>query len=369
MNRRNWLKSAGIIGLFSGVNAFAGSAADSLVREDLNKTYKSLKKDEIPFATSSFTDTRIFPKPLKKGARIAVTAPASPASVGESSAFAKKMKAAGFEVEFGDTVRKRKSEFNYLSASDEARAEELMSFFKRDDIDCIFAARGGYGVMRILDMLDFDIIRKNPKIVIGYSDITALLLAIYKLTSIVCYHGPVASSDFNDFSYDNMAKQIIADKMTNTPLEYKSNEYISITKGSSSGRLIGGNLTMVAATLGTKYEIETKNSIIFLEETREEPYKIDRMLTQLKVAGKFDNCAGVVLGNFEYLKSKRNFYPGRSFSTMQVLKDRLGDLKAPVLFGVPFGHMKNKITLPLGGEAKIDCEKNSFQIIEKSPLI
>lgn len=306
---------------------------------------------------------RIIPRALKAGSKIAITAPASPSSIGEVSTLIKKMKSLGVEVEIGESVRDKDKSMNYLSRTDEVRAEELMHYFMRQDIDAIFCARGGYGVMRILDKLDYDVIRQNPKIIIGYSDITALLIAIDTKSDLVCYHGPVASSDMNDFSMKYLLAELF-EEYKQLDIEYQSDSMEVISDGYAVGKLTGGNLTMVVSTLGTPYEIDTKDRILFLEETREEPYKIDRMFTQLRLSNKLHEAKGIILGNFDYLKSKRNFYPGRSFTTFQVMQNRLGDLNIPVMFGLPFGHMKNKITLPLGINAKIDTKAKCFSIIE-----
>lgn len=350
-NRRDILKSLAISPFILG-KAFAETDSGLIMS---GTGYKTIATDT--------NMNRIIPRALKAGSKIAITAPASPSSVGEVSTLIKKMKSLGVEVEIGESVRNKDKSMNYLSRTDEARAEELMHYFTRQDIDAIFCARGGYGVMRILDKLDYDIIRQNPKIVIGYSDITALLIAIDTKSNLVCYHGPVASSDMNDFSMKYLLAELF-EEYKQLDIEYQSDAMEVIAEGYAVGKLTGGNLTMVVSTLGTPYEIDTKDRILFLEETREEPYKIDRMFTQLRLSNKLHEAKGIILGNFDYLKAKRNFMPGRSFTTFQVMQNRLGDLNIPVMFGLPFGHMKNKITLPLGINAKIDTKAKSFSIIE-----
>lgn len=307
----------------------------------------------------------IVPRALTKGSKIAITAPASPSSTWEVNGLVSKFRALGVECEIGETVKQRNSSTRYLSAPDDRRLDELMGYFLRDDIDGIFCARGGYGVIRILEKLDYAEIARHPKILVGYSDITALLFALYSQCGLVCYHGPVASSQFDEFTTMHMLK-VLFSGYSDGIIEYTAPNLEIISPGTATGQLVGGNLTMVSGMLGTPYDVDTAGKIIFLEETREEPYKIDRMLTQMILAGKFKNAAGVILGNFEYLKGNRNFFPGRSFSTMQVLVDRLGGLGIPVMFGIPFGHMKNKMTLPLGVNARIDTAKKSFSIIERA---
>lgn len=320
--------------------------------------------DSAPFK-SVVDDSKqiIIPKALTQNSKIAITAPASPASLGEVNSTINLLKKMGCSTIVGDTVLKRNRSNSYLSASDEDRAKELMAFFENKEIDCIIAARGGYGVTRILDKLDFNVIRQNPKILIGFSDITALILAIYKKSNLVAYHGPVASSEMNTLTKDSFIKTLFAE-YSNKPNKYQIPEMVPIVKGNAIGRLTGGNLTMVANTLGTEYEIDTDGALLFLEETKEEPYKVDRMLTHLHLAGKFKNCNGVILGNFDFMKSRRPFYPGRSFTTTEILTDRFKEMKVPVVYGMPFGHMTNKLTLPVGINAGIDTESKTFTIIE-----
>lgn len=352
-NRRNILKSLAITPfLINSVFAETDSGIPIL-------SESAVKSIDIS------NKNRIIPAPLRKGSKIAIVAPASPSSIGEVGSLVKKMKSLGVDVEIGKSVKQRDKSMKYLSMSDTDRAEELMYYFTRKDINGIFCARGGYGVMRILDKLDYDLIRSNPKIVIGYSDITALLLAINIKSDLVCYHGPVASSEMNDFSMKYLLAELF-ENISFTDIEYKDPKMEIFSEGYAVGRLTGGNLTMVASSLGTPYEIDTKDSIIFLEETREHPYKIDRMLTQLKLSGKFNQAKGIILGNFDNLNTKSNFFPGGSFTTLQVLKDRLSDLNIPVMLGLPFGHMTNKFTLPLGILAKIDTASKSFAIIEQA---
>ncbi len=305
------------------------------------------------------------PKAISPNSTIAITAPASPASIGEVNPMINLFKKMGCKVLVGNTVLKQKRYSSYLSASDEERANELMSFFENKDVDAIIAARGGYGVTRILDKLDYNLIKANPKILVGFSDITALILAIYKKSLLVGYHGPVASSEMNILTKDSFLKTLVSQYLEK-PYTVTIPEMKTITKGTAIGRLTGGNLTMVVNTIGTDYEIETEGAILFLEETKEEPYKIDRMLTHLHLAGKFSKCNGIMLGNFDYLNSRRNFFPGRSFTALEILIDRFKEMSIPVVYGMPFGHMKSKLTLPVGISAKIDTENKVFMLIESA---
>ena len=331
---------------------------DSLFNEQKAEVAPPEIIEEIP------APVNIVPRGLKEGSKIAITAPASGTSLGEVSRGAKFFKSMGCEVEIGDTIQNRTFEYQYLSNSDEKRAEELNSFISRDDIDCILCARGGYGVMRIMPFIDYDIIKQKPKIFLGFSDITALLIGIYIKTGLITYHGPVASSFYNDFTQQNI-KSILFSGGNEFP-EIDISQAEVYTGGSATGKFSGGNLSLVVSTLGTPYEIDTKDSVFFLEETFTEPYKIDRMLTQLWAAGKFGDCNAVALGYFEGLDARRSFYPGRSFTIRQVLERRFRDFGKPVVRDLPFGHKKDNLTIPLGIQARLNTDEMKLMILEKT---
>ncbi len=307
----------------------------------------------------------ILPPALKKGAKLAITAPASPTTYWEMRYSLKELKRIGLEIEVGDTIKKRQSKYRYLSASDEERASEFMDFINRDDIDGIMCGRGGYGVMRILPMLDFDAIARNPKPVIGYSDITALLIAIYNKTRIVTFHGPVAISTFNDYTMNHFRKILLnSEKFEPVKSSYSTME--TFVEGKASGRITGGNLSMLVGTLGTPYEIDTKDSLLFIEDVSEHAYKIDRMLTQLLLAGKIQDANGISIGYFKGLNSRRPFYPGGSFTIKEVLDQLIKPIGKPTILGMPIGHVKSKLTMPIGIQAVMDAVERTFTILETS---
>jgi muramoyltetrapeptide carboxypeptidase len=311
----------------------------------------------------------LLPSALKKGSTIGITAPASGVDNAEIQEGVALLKASGYSIVLGNTLTRK---HGYLSAPDVDRASEFMEFIERPDIDCILCARGGYGVMRILPMLDFGVIRANPKIIIGYSDITALLVAITKLSNVITYHGPVASSTFDSFTVDyfkkalhlNEPREALKDEEF-TPISFSDSRMSTLSKGIAKGRLTGGNLSMIVATLGTPYEIDTKDSLLFLEDIAEEPYRIDRMLTQLWLAGKLQQCSGIILGQFKNCEAKR--IPGFevSFSLQQVLESRITSLGIPAVYGLPIGHVKSKMTIPLGVMAELDAGNKTFTILER----
>lgn len=340
---------------------FIKISAGSLLAMTSQKAFST----DLPENFQQKSEEIIMPKALKAGSKIAITAPASPSSMGEIASGMNFFRRQGCEIVVGDTVRKMQPMQRYFSASDAERTDEFMKFIEDESVDCILTARGGYGVMRILPDLDYGIIRKNAKIIIGFSDITSLLIAIYNHSKMICFHGPVASTTFNQYT-NSILSSVLFEKEKYEPVHITSSRAEVITAGVGYGKLVGGNLTKVISSLRTPYEIDTKGAIIFLEENREEPYKIDRMFTQLLLANKFQVASGVVLGNFEYLTVRRNFYPNRSFTTKEVIIERLKPLGIPIIMNLPFGHLKDKATLPYGGLAKIDTDKKTLTLVEQS---
>ena len=278
---------------------------------------------------------KIKPKRLKKEDTIALVTPGSYISEEELRDSVKNLETLGFQVVYDNSILDRNG---YFSSKDEIRAEELMKMFSRKDVDGIVCARGGYGCARVLPLLDYDVIKNNPKVLIGYSDVTALLCGIYSKTGLICFHGPVGISTFNEFSTDYLKDVLIfpRDRLELISVSEEDNsEPVTIRSGKAEGELVGGNLSLIVSLVGTEYDINTENKIIFLEETTEEPYRIDRMLTQLLMAGKFNNVAGIALGVFDNCEPKKEDPSFEySFSLMEVLFDRLSGLGIPVVYGL-----------------------------------
>lgn len=306
----------------------------------------------------------LIPRRLKEGSRIAITAPASPTSMSEIAKGVKTFKSLACEVIVGETISNQKNNYRYFSAPEQQRIDEFMNFVQDDSIDAIVCGRGGYGVMRILDKIDYDLIRKNPKIILGFSDITALLNSIYSKSGLVSYHGPVASSSFNSYTISNI-KDVF---FTNENLKFQDNKAITINSGVAEGRLIGGNLQMIVSTLGTPYEIDTTNGILFMEDIGEHPYKIDRMLTQLKLAGKLDSCNAFVFGIFKNINERKPFYPNYSYTLKEVVEQLIMPYNKPILMNMPIGHIDNKLTLPIGISAIVNTESKYIELIE-NPVV
>ncbi len=342
MNRRNFIKSI-------AYTTIAGAVAT-----------KSVKSQSLSFNNN--TSTKYFkPEGLKEGDKVAIVSPASPTSMWSVHKCANYFRRLGIEVEHSPSVSGQKNQHNYFSAPDEDRAKEFMDYIKRKDIKALIAARGGYGSPRILNLLDYNVIKENPKIILGYSDITALLNAITHQTGMITYHGPVASSEFSGIEGDSLQRCIFQSSEDKT-YAIKDSQMWSLVPGKASGEIVGGNLSIITGLLGTPYDIDFTGKIVALEETREAQYKIDKMLTQLVLSGKLHSAAGIILGQFNNLNSRRPFFPNRSLTVKEILDQLIKPIGKPTIYGVPFGHIDNQYTLPIGGMATIDAINKSVYL-------
>ncbi len=328
----------------------------------------------ISFAKTSLLDEPpvIKPHKLKSGDKLAIVAPGSYISEEELQDSIKNLNQLGFETTFSEKVLLQSG---YFAGTDKDRAQDLMEKFSDKSVNGIVCARGGYGCSRILPMLDYDIIRANPKVLIGYSDITALLYGIYQKSGLITFHGPVGTSTFNDYSVDNFKRVLINpernEAFKNSTSSDDENVYgvTSIVKGKGKGRLVGGNLSIMVSLIGTEYDVDYSNKIIFIEEIGEEPYRVDRMLTQMIQTDKLKDAAGVMMGIFRNCEGKQKDPSfSKTFTLMEVFKDRLSSLKIPVVYGMSFGHVKDKFTVPFGALAELDADKQTFTLLEKAVI-
>jgi muramoyltetrapeptide carboxypeptidase len=312
------------------------------------------------------------PRALRPGDTIGLAAPASPvfepSDVLEGERAMEKL---GFRVKLARHIRKK---WGYLAGSDQERAQDLMELFMDPEVAAIVALRGGYGAIRILPYLDYKVIRENAKILIGYSDITTLHLAIHKLAGIVTYHGAVALSTFNAYStryfMDTLTKAAPPGLVETPAAALPQTIWPDKAPAMVKGPLVGGNLTLVTATLGTPCEIDTAGKVLFLEEVGEEPYSLDRMFTQLQQAGKLAAAAAILVDRCIRCKPAE-YKPAfdNTLSVGEIIQDRLGGLGVPVLYGLQIGHVADKPVLPLGIEATVEREKLAFSITESAVRI
>ena len=304
----------------------------------------------------------IRPKPLQKGDKVAIIAPASPSDKNLIDKCIASLNELGLKVVIGESCL---SEHGFLSGTDDIRANDINCMFADKNIKGIFALRGGYGCARLLDLIDFKLIKKNPKIFIGYSDITALHIAINQKSKLITYHGPMISTELikglDEYSADYYKKFIFEHEKIEELLNPEGNSLEIINNGIASGELIGGNLSLICSSLGTKYEINTKNKILFLEEVDEVPYKVDRMLTHLKQSGKLKEANGIILGAFTNCIAPNN---KKSLSLQEVFNEIILPLKKPTISNLACGHCLPTLTLPLGEKVLLDANNKKIKILE-----
>lgn len=313
------------------------------------------------------------PVGLKPGDKIMIVAPAGPLTEASVRLAAKRLEGMGFNVVVPSDVFRRRG---YLAGTDQARADELMQAFQDPSVDAIFPGRGGYGTARMLDLLDWDVIRENPKVVIGFSDITALHIALNTKANLVTFHSPnpqwgLGSEDnLPDFSSEYLWRNLLAARngpeqigftysSTSTNPKEKISPLKKVHTGVAEGRLIGGNLSLVASLTGTPYMGSTKGRVLFLEDINEAPYRIDRMLRQLKLAGHLDQCAAVILGQFTKCEGDAD-----SLTLKQVFDDYFAQADYPVVCGFPAGHTEINATLPMNCLVRVDAERLQVTVLE-----
>lgn len=304
----------------------------------------------------------IKPKPLKQGDKVAIIAPSSPIDTNLINKCVESLNSFGLNVVVGKSCI---STHGFLSGTDDTRVKDINFMFADKSIKGIFALRGGYGCARLLNLIDFKLIRKNPKIFVGYSDITALHIAINQKSNLITYHGPMIYSELikglDDYS-NNYYKKFIFNYYDNEEiLNPEENILETINTGITSGRLIGGNLSLICSSLGTDYEIDTKNKILFIEEIDEPPYKIDRMLNQLKQSRKLKEANGIILGSFNNCDSKDN---KKSLSLKEVFNEILLPLNKPIISNLVCGHCMPTLTLPLGAKIILNADNKKINIIK-----
>lgn len=299
----------------------------------------------------------ILPPRLKAGDTIALTAPAGAIFNEDSIEKAtKSFEAQGFRVKHGATLT---AKFGYLAGTDAVRAAEIGDFFADKDVKAIVAMRGGWGCARIVNLIDYDKIIVNPKILSGFSDITTLLHAIYVKTGIITFHGPVGNSTLDGFTMENFLR-IVKDGESLNMVQPTSDPVTTISEGKATGKLFGGNLSVLCSMIGTGYLPDFTNSLLFLEETEEEPYQVDRYLTQLELTGMVGRAAGIVFGKCTKCDAEE---PDKSFFVEDVLLEKFNNLYIPVVSNFSFGHVKDKFTFPVGGMATLDTATSSVKLL------
>ena len=291
---------------------------------------------------SNQTATR--PPRLKPGDTIGIVAPAGPFDRDLFVHGLSALHAMGFQTRVPDEVYDKTG---YLAGSDAQRARLVNQLFQDPDLQAIVCARGGFGCLRMLPLVDFDIIRIHPKVFVGFSDITALLVAITDRSGLVTFHGPMVTPLAT--APESTRSSLVAAIASDSPLEIAPAAGVVVQAGRATGPVMGGNLATLCHTLGTPFETRFKDHILLFEDRGEAPYRIDRMLSQMKLAGCFEGIAGLVLGSFENCGALDGIY--------QIFQEHFQDIPVPILGGFDVGHGKQNLTVPFGLAATLDTDQ------------
>lgn len=301
------------------------------------------------------------PEPLLPGDTIAVIAPASQIKREVLLAGVQSLRGLGYQVQYSEEIL---AEDLYFAGDIERRIRELHRAFANPKVKAVFSARGGYGTNYLLPHLDLDLIRKNPKIFLGYSDVTTLLTYLNDQLGLVTFHGPMVTKDFanvNGFDRDSLEAAVTGRRNWSIT---QSSGLQGLRQGRAAGKLYGGCLSMLVASLGTTYEIQTDQTLLFVEDIATKPYQIDRMLMQLKYADKLDQVRGIIFGEMiDCVQSAE-----QSYTLQEVVMRVLADFDFPVAFGLRSGHVSSgNITLPIGVEAQLQVSGNNVELEIKQP--
>jgi muramoyltetrapeptide carboxypeptidase len=268
----------------------------------------------------------------------------------------------GYEPVYAENIFDRDI---YFAGSVERRAREFHEFWRRDDIAALICVRGGYGSNYLLEKLDVSVFAARPKILLGCSDITSLLTAIHDRTGLIGFHGPMVAKDIADGTFDEASWKSALEGESNWSVPTFGVEVLRT--GKASGRLYGGCLSMLVASLGTPYEIQTENCILFIEDIGEKPFRIDRMLTQLRLAGKLEKVRGFIFGEMLDCAPPK----GETYTLQQVIMRLLVPYNVPIVYGLKSGHVTSgNVTLPIGVQAELEAEgaNVSLRILEATTL-
>ena len=296
----------------------------------------------------------IRPKPLKKDDVIGIIGTSGPPEKERIEPAVRWIQSLGLKVKFGKSVYKT---YGYLCGDDSIRAYDVNSMFKDKEIRGIFVLRGGYGCSRILNMIDFENIKKNPKIFTGYSDVTALHISINQRCNMTTFHTPMVCTEFykksDDYTLKSFKNNIFQRNISYNILNTTNIKMECLVGGKAYGKITGGNLSVITSLMGTPYEIDTKGKILFLEDVDEPPYKIDRMLMQLKMGNKFKDACGIVLGMWKGCSASDI---RRSLTLKEVFEDIIVPENRPTIMNLACGHYLPSLSIPMGDRFYIDAD-------------
>ena len=312
------------------------------------------------------------PPRLSRGSRVALVAPAGPLLERDDLTRAQELcRALGYEPVLGTNAYSR---HGYLAGTDDQRLSDLNGVLQDQRLDAIWCIRGGYGALRLLDRVDYEAMARWPKALVGFSDITALLNAITRITGVVTYHGPVARAPMPPFSRRHFERVLVSSEVPGrldllappadvlVPQEHR---IVTLVGGTAEGPLAGGNLSLLQCLIGTPYFPDLSRAILFLEDVDEDLYKVDRMLAHLRLVGALEKLAGVAVGRFTELdRASRDGALGFD----EVLATYLQPLDIPVAYGFPIGHIDSQWTLPLGIRARLNADAGELELLESAVL-
>ncbi|MBS9522864.1 LD-carboxypeptidase [Litoribacter ruber] len=344
MNKRNFLKS---LGLSMSLFPILG----------MQKAIKSTSPVQ-----------KLLPKPLQKGDIVGLISPSAATAERIQFQLAKEaLEALGFEVKMGENLQNRRG---HLAGTDAERANDLNGMFADEQVKAVICIRGGSGAARILPMIDYENIKRNPKPILGYSDITALHNAIYAKTGLITFHGPNGTGSWNSFNvrqfeevfFNQSLHKFENEQEKGDELIVKNNRIQTITSGEVEGELVGGNLTVLTALAGTGYLPDFHDKILFLEDIGEEPYKVDRMMSTLKLMGALSQIKGFVFGQCT------DCSPTGGYGTLtldDIFDDYIKPLNIPAYRGAMIGHVPKQFIVPIGAKARMNADEGTFQLTEK----
>lgn len=300
----------------------------------------------------------IFPNRLEKGSTVALIAPSSPVSKESADRSIQFLEDLGYEVKIGKCVYKSLN--GYKAGTGAERSEDINNMFADKDVKAIFCIRGGDTSSHVIDKINIDIVKENPKIFVGYSDVTNLNIYFNQKADLITFHGPMVSSNMIN-NYGDYTKSYFENTLNMEDTLYFENPeghmFKVISEGKAEGTLIGGNLSLITSMIGTPYEIDTKGKILFIEDIHENVTRVDRMLYQLKFSNKISDAAAIIVGDFADCENKAD----PSYGINELLKDFFAGVNKPVMYNIKSGHCFPMGTLPLGAKCKVDTYKKTIK--------
>jgi muramoyltetrapeptide carboxypeptidase len=313
-------------------------------------------------------NTPLLPKALLRGQTVGIISPSAASADRMEYTFAKEaMEAMGLKVKVGDNFKNR---FGHLAGTDEERAADFNAMFADPEVKAIICLRGGSGAARILPLIDYEQVKANPKPLLGYSDITALHCALQSQTGLISFHGPNGSGSWNSFHANQFQQLFFDQKLLNFKNEVtkgddlvaKGNRIQTLTKGTVEGKILGGNLTVLTALSGTPYYPDFQDAILFIEDVGEDPYRIDRMMSTLKLNGTLGKIKGFVFGQCSDCKPGSGY---GAFTVDQIMDQYIIPLGIPAYFGAMIGHISKQFIIPVGARVRLNADQGSITLLEK----